>query len=88
MYLFVFVLQTNEKISASSFYPGRGDTAHPLASLVPENQDFHNPNVDNDSETEDNDEEIVELALKNPARFSEVMITEVSFSKHPQAVVH
>jgi hypothetical protein len=74
--------QTNEKFSASSFYPGRGDTTHPLASLDPENQDFHNPNVDNGSETEDDDEEIVDLSLKNPARFSEIMATEVSFSEH------
>jgi hypothetical protein len=73
------LFQTNEKISASSFYPGRGDTTHPLASLNHENQDFHNPDVDNGSETEDDDDEIAELSLKNPARFSQIMATEVFF---------
>lgn len=71
---------SNKKISAASYYPGRGDTTHPLASLDPENRVFHNPNVD-DSETEtddDDDEEIVELALKNPGRFAQVMAVEVS----------
>ena len=74
------------KISAASFYPGCGDTTHPLASLpsFDENQVFCNPNVDdqdNLSEEDCNDdEEIVELALKNPARFAEVMAVEVSLS--------
>jgi hypothetical protein len=71
---------SNKKNSATSYYPGRGDTTHSLASLDPENRALHNPNVD-DSETEtdeDDDEEIVELALKNPARFAQVMAVEVS----------
>ena len=46
---------------------------------------FFKPNVDNhclETEEDDgnhNDEEIVELALKNPAKFAQVMATEVSF---------
>jgi hypothetical protein len=70
---------------ALSFYPGRGDTTHPLASLAHFNVDdqvFYNPNVDdrdNDFEEDYNeDEEIAELALKNPTKFAEVMATEVS----------
>ncbi|KAN0140500.1 hypothetical protein V8E53_001709, partial [Lactarius tabidus] len=67
----------------SSFYPGCGDTTHPLASLAHFNVDdqvFYNPNVDdrdNDFEEDYNkDKEIAELALKNPTKFAEVMATE------------
>ena len=70
-----------------SFYPGRGDTTttHPLASVANFNTDdqvFYNPNVDDhDIETEEDDndnDEIVELTLKNPTKFAQVMATEVS----------
>ena len=84
----MFVQQTNKLFfSATSFYPGRGDTTttHPLASIANFNTDdqvFYNPNMDDhDIETEeddDDDDEIVELALKNPAKFAQVMATEVS----------
>ena len=60
-----------------------------LLSLLPTSKQmtkfFFKPNVDNHGlETEEddgnhNDEEIVELALKNPAKFAQVMATEVSF---------
>ncbi|KAN0138015.1 hypothetical protein V8E53_004186 [Lactarius tabidus] len=69
----------------SSFYPGHSDTTHPLASLAHFNVDdqvFYNPNVDdhnnNFKEDYNEDEEIAELALKNPTKFAEVMATEVS----------
>jgi hypothetical protein len=78
-------LKQIKKFKAPSFYPGRGDTTHPLASLARFNADdevLYNPNVDdrdNDFEEDGNeDEEIVELALKNPAQFATVMATEVS----------
>ena len=79
----------NEKISASSFYPGRGDNAHPLARLDPEDNMHHTPDVDDEnSETEDDsdDENAVELALKAPNKFSESLAIEVSsrcFGTHP-----
>ena len=75
------------KFSASSFYPGRDDTTHPLvpvANFKTDDRVFFNPNVDDlGLETEEDDdnndeEEIVELALKNPAKFAQVMATEVS----------
>ena len=60
-----------------------------LLSLLPTSKQmtkfFFKPNVDNhglETEGDDgnhNDEEIVELALKNPAKFAQVMATEVSF---------
>ncbi|KAH9067000.1 hypothetical protein EDB83DRAFT_2314982 [Lactarius deliciosus] len=71
-----------KKISApSSSYPGRVGTTH-IPTHVPSysnTKNFHNPDVDeDDSETEDDseDEQIVKLALKNPAKFAEVMATE------------
>jgi hypothetical protein len=74
----------NEKISASSFYPGRGDNTHPLAHLdhASGNYTFHTPEVDDDgSETEDDsidDGHTAELALRHPNKFSEAMVIEVS----------
>jgi hypothetical protein len=35
------------------------------------------------SETEDDDDEIADLSLKNPARFSEIMATEVCIFQTP-----
>ncbi|KAH8979769.1 hypothetical protein EDB86DRAFT_2835705 [Lactarius hatsudake] len=71
-----------QEISApSSSYPGRVGTTH-IPTHIPScsnTKNFHNPDVDeDDSETEDDseDEQIVELALKNPAKFAEVMATE------------
>ncbi|KAI9451374.1 hypothetical protein BJY52DRAFT_1191052 [Lactarius psammicola] len=69
-----------------SFYPRRSDTTThivsgrsetPTSYLQTDNP--YKPDVDDhdDTETEEDDnEQIVELALKNPARFSEVMATE------------
>ena len=74
-----------QKISASSFYSSRDDTTHPFTSVTnfkPDDQVFFNPNVDDnhgeETEEDDVDEEIAELALKNPAKFAQVMATEVS----------
>lgn len=65
-----------------SYYPGRGDTTNPLSSLDPTNEGRHIPNVDDNGIESDEDwsvdEQTVELSLKNPARFEEVMANEVS----------
>ncbi|KAH9012666.1 hypothetical protein EDB83DRAFT_2529826 [Lactarius deliciosus] len=73
--------QVQRQGAPSSSYPGHVGTTH-IPTHVPSysnTKNFHNPDVDeDDSETEDNseDEQIVELALKNPAKFAEVMATE------------
>ncbi|KAH8986506.1 hypothetical protein EDB83DRAFT_2535738 [Lactarius deliciosus] len=73
--------QVQRQGAPSSSYPGRVGTTH-IPTHVPSysnTKNFHNPDVDeDDSETEDDseDEQIVELALKNPAKFAEVMATE------------
>jgi len=72
----------NKKISASSFYPGRGDNTHPLARIDHGNT-FHTPQVDDDgSETDDDsidDGHAAEFAFKqHPNKFSESMAIEVS----------
>ena len=69
--------------SASSFYPGRGDTTHVLARLNQGNSVVYAPDVNDDgSETEDEDpiedKHAVELALKHPSKFSESLVIEVS----------
>jgi len=78
----LFVLQTSQEISALSYYPGCGDITHTHTPSYPDTENFHNPDMgDHDGETteEDDDEQMVELALKNSARFSEAMATKVSF---------
>ena len=76
----LFVCQTS---AATSFYPGRGDTTHPLSFLDSANDGHHIPNVDNNGLESDEDwsvdEQTVELSLKNPSRFAEVMASEVNF---------
>ncbi|KAN0127628.1 hypothetical protein V8E53_014559 [Lactarius tabidus] len=62
------------------YYPGRGDTTHPLSFLDSTNDGIHVPNVDDNSIESDEDwavdEQTVELSLKNLARFAEVMASE------------
>ncbi|KAH9027328.1 hypothetical protein EDB85DRAFT_2172378 [Lactarius pseudohatsudake] len=62
---------------APSFYPGRADTTTTRESSV---ENFPFPEVDGHdglTDCEDEDEEqLVELALKHPARFAEAMATE------------
>jgi hypothetical protein len=54
--VFVYVITiNNQKISVSSFYPGRGDNTHPLAHLDHGNYTFHTPEVDNDGSVTDDD---------------------------------
>jgi hypothetical protein len=68
--------------SASSFYPGRGDNSHELASLNYGKSGFHTPEVDDEgTETEEDpadEERSIELALKFPNKFSESLAVEVS----------
>ena len=67
------------KISATSFYPGRGDDNHLLARL---DNAFHVPEVDDDGFGTDEDsivdDDTVELALQAPNKFSESLAVEVS----------
>ncbi|KAH9015135.1 hypothetical protein EDB83DRAFT_2321365 [Lactarius deliciosus] len=83
--------QVQRQGAPSSSYPGRVGTTHiPTHVLSYSNtKNFHNPDVDEDnSETEDDseDEQIVELALKNPAKFAEVMATERPTLVSPSSV--
>ena len=64
------------KISALSFYPGRGDNSHELASFAhDENTGSYLPEVDDEgTETDEDpadDEQALKLALKFPNKFSE-----------------
>jgi hypothetical protein len=65
-----------------SYYPGRGDTTHQLFFLDSANDGPHVPNVDDNGIELDEDwavnEQTVELSLKNPTRFAEVMASKVS----------
>ena len=75
--------QTTEptKISASSYYPNRGDTTHVLSSLDPNNIFSVNSDTNNDNvEDEDDWFEVVppDATHKVSARTSEAMMTEVS----------
>ena len=70
------------KFSASSFYPNRGDFAHPLTALDPENQLPHDlePN-DNNIEHEDDwlePKALVDVARKTSTKTLEATATEVS----------
>jgi hypothetical protein len=81
--VFVYVITiNNQKISASSFYPGCGDNTHPLAHLDHGNYTFHAPEVDDDGSVTDDDSiddgHTAELALRHPNKFSESMAIEVS----------
>ena len=82
--------QTSRKFSATSYYPGRGDTTHPLSFLDPTNDGRRIPNVDDNGFESDEDwnvdEQTVELSLQNPSRFAEVMANEVSL-QHPRPSV-
>ncbi|KAH9015332.1 hypothetical protein EDB85DRAFT_1898780 [Lactarius pseudohatsudake] len=65
----------------SSFYPGRGDDTHPLASLQvdPGNRFAHDSDPEDDIENEDDwleDEQAANVARKVSAKTSEVTITE------------
>ncbi|KAF8258428.1 hypothetical protein EI94DRAFT_1835042 [Lactarius quietus] len=64
----------------SSYYPGRGDHNHDLAQLDPNNNGFYTPRVDDHNGSLDgdwnDDEQELQLAIKNPSRFSEVMANE------------
>ena len=65
------------------YYPGHGDTTHPLYFLDSTNDSLHIPNVDDNGIESDNnwtvDKQAVELSLKDPTWFAEVMASEVSF---------
>ena len=69
-------------IVALSYYPGRGDNSHALASLNQETSVFYTPKVDDDDSQSDDDpvedELLAELALKQPNKFSESLVIEVS----------
>ncbi|KAH8978804.1 hypothetical protein EDB86DRAFT_3090016 [Lactarius hatsudake] len=83
--------QVQRQGAPSSSYPGRVGTTHiPTHVLSYSNtKNFHNPDVDeDDSETKDDseDEQIVELALKNPAKFAEVMATKRPTLVSPSSV--
>ena len=80
--MFIFVVTSTHhltKISATSFYPGRGDDNHLLAHL---DNAFHVPEVDDDGFGTDEDlivdDNTVELALQAPNKFSESLAIEVS----------
>ncbi|KAF8257917.1 hypothetical protein EI94DRAFT_1835313 [Lactarius quietus] len=64
----------------SSYYPGRSDHNHNLAQLDPNNNGFYTPRVDDHNGSSDgdwnDDEQELQLAIKNPSRFSEVMANE------------
>lgn len=66
---------------ASSYYPGRGDNSHALAS-VHQDSIFYAPNVDDDgclsADDPVEDELPAELAQKHPNKFSESLVIEVS----------
>lgn len=71
--------QTKPKnFTEASYYPGRGGppTNEELSHL--DHETFYSPDADvTDGDTEEDDDQIVELALKNPARFAEAMASEV-----------
>ncbi|KAF8257516.1 hypothetical protein EI94DRAFT_1757861 [Lactarius quietus] len=66
-----------------SFYPGHGDNAHTLARIDHGNLDFHTPEVDDDRFLTDDDsaddEQMVQLALKHPSKFSESVTIEIRY---------
>ncbi|KAH9038023.1 hypothetical protein EDB83DRAFT_2524601 [Lactarius deliciosus] len=68
-------------VKASSFYPGRGDDTHPLASFQvdPGNQFAQDSDPEDDIENEDDwleDEQTANVARKVSAKTTEVTITE------------
>ncbi|KAI9429980.1 hypothetical protein H4582DRAFT_2087797 [Lactarius indigo] len=68
--------------------PSSGHVAPP--TYYPNTKNFHNPNMDdNNSTTEedkDKDKQMVELSLKNPAKFSEAMATKRPTWKEPGGI--
>ena len=72
----------DQRIVASSYYPGRGDNSHVLTSLNQETSVFYTPKVDDDDSQSDDDpvedELPAELALKQPNKFLESLVIEVS----------
>ena len=80
------LLTDNKKISVASYYPGRGDNTHVLASLDHGNRDtLHAPAVDDENSVTEEDltdeeyEDAVELAHKHPIKISESVAVEVRF---------
>ncbi|KAF8264431.1 hypothetical protein EI94DRAFT_1703253 [Lactarius quietus] len=75
-----------------SFYPGCHDTTHAPSHLDQGNLSFHTPQVDDEgSVTEEDpmdDEYTVELALKQPNKFSESLAIEVHPNLVSQAARH
>lgn len=73
--------RTHEKFSALSYYPGRGDNNHPLASIHQESL-FYAPEVDDDGPLSEEDPVEDELLAfdtqKHPNKFSESLVIEVS----------
>ena len=75
----------DQHIVVSSYYPGRGDNSHVLASLNQETSVFYTPKVDND-DSQSNDDPVedelpAELVLKQPNKsnkFLESLVIEVS----------
>ncbi|KAF8257247.1 hypothetical protein EI94DRAFT_1709340 [Lactarius quietus] len=61
----------------SLYYPGHGDNNHDLSRLDPDNDSFYKPRVDDhngDSNGDWNDDEQdLQIAIKNPSRFAKVM---------------
>ena len=84
LFVFVFVVThqrlNNNIILVSSFYPGHGDNSHVLARL--DNHTLHTPKVDDDGfgtdEDSIDDNDVVELALKLPTKFSESLAIKES----------
>ena len=75
----------DQHIVVSSYYPGRGDNSHVLASLNQETSVFYTPKVDDDDSQSDDDpvedELLAELVLKQPNKsnkFLESLVIEVS----------
>ena len=74
--------QTQREISqASSYYPGRGDNTHALASIN-DTSIFYTPDVDDDGDQSEEDPFDDELptddAQKHLNKFSESLLIEVS----------
>ncbi|KAH8988163.1 hypothetical protein EDB86DRAFT_2832028 [Lactarius hatsudake] len=67
------------RVAASSFYPGRGDDTHPLASLQVDLGNRFDSDPEDDIENEDDwleDEQTANVTRKVSAKTSEVTVTE------------
>ena len=85
--LFAYLSPINKHFLAASFYPGRGDDSHILASLVTEHYglDTDNPTLEEDqdfsTETEADwldDDHLVESVDRTQAKMSDALALEVS----------